>query len=211
MAYERVDHGVRPGAVRRGRTTPRQLDAGVPRRDRARAGDPGRADRRPGARPQRSRSGRYGQPPRRLYRYCIDQLIAANVDKDPDPLDDVRLVIGGLLDAWVRRASEHRAPAGRRCSCSPRRSRPRTSEQPRTHRRRPSRRRDRRLDDRRPCDRATPARCTQIDPVMLRAGASPCSPRRRAAIAVELADLGRQRAELARRHRGVAGYTRSGG
>lgn len=33
---------------------------------------------------------------------------------------------------------------------------------------------------------------------------------RRAAVAVELADIGRQRADLARRHRGVVGYTRSG-
>jgi flagellar protein FliS len=40
-----------------------------------------------------------------LYRYCIDRLIEANINKDPEPLDDVRMVIGGLLDAWVRRAS----------------------------------------------------------------------------------------------------------
>src|SRR6476469_8035955 len=35
-----------------------------------------------------------------LYRYCIDQLIAANLSKNPEPLDDVRMVIAGLLDAW---------------------------------------------------------------------------------------------------------------
>lgn len=39
-----------------------------------------------------------------LYRFCIDELVDANVYKDPQPLDDVRMVIGGLLDAWVRRA-----------------------------------------------------------------------------------------------------------
>src|SRR4051794_28781278 len=38
-----------------------------------------------------------------LYRYCIDELVDANVYKDPEPLDDVRLVIEGLHDAWVRR------------------------------------------------------------------------------------------------------------
>jgi len=39
-----------------------------------------------------------------LYRYCIDQLVDANVAKNPEPLGDVRMVIGGLLDAWLRRA-----------------------------------------------------------------------------------------------------------
>ncbi len=39
-----------------------------------------------------------------LYRFCIDQFIDANVYKDPEPLDDVRMVIHGLRDAWVRRA-----------------------------------------------------------------------------------------------------------
>ena len=38
-----------------------------------------------------------------LYRYCIDELVDANVYKDPEPLDDVRLVIEGLHDAWTRR------------------------------------------------------------------------------------------------------------
>ncbi|MCU1389654.1 MAG: fliS [Ilumatobacteraceae bacterium] len=38
-----------------------------------------------------------------LYRYCIDELVDANIYKDPEPLDDVRLVIEGLHDAWVRR------------------------------------------------------------------------------------------------------------
>ncbi|MCU1393269.1 MAG: fliS [Ilumatobacteraceae bacterium] len=39
-----------------------------------------------------------------LYRYCIDELVDANIYKDVEPLDDVRLVIDGLRDAWVRRA-----------------------------------------------------------------------------------------------------------
>ena len=39
-----------------------------------------------------------------LYKYCIGELVDANVYKDPEPLDDVRVVIAGLLDAWVRRA-----------------------------------------------------------------------------------------------------------
>ena len=37
-----------------------------------------------------------------LYRFAIDQLIDANLGKDTRPLDAVRMVIGGLLDAWVR-------------------------------------------------------------------------------------------------------------
>jgi flagellar protein FliS len=39
-----------------------------------------------------------------LYRFCIDELVDANIYKDPEPLDDVRSVIDGLRDAWVRRA-----------------------------------------------------------------------------------------------------------
>ena len=50
---------------------------------------------------------------------------------------------------------------------------------------------------------------SQLDPVVLQRIIAVLRVRR-AAVAVELADLGRQRADLARRHRGVAGYTRSG-
>jgi flagellar biosynthetic protein FliS len=42
---------------------------------------------------------------RDLYRFAIDQLIDANVNKDPGPLDAVRLVVLGLHDAWIRRAA----------------------------------------------------------------------------------------------------------
>jgi flagellar protein FliS len=37
-----------------------------------------------------------------LYRFAIDQMIDANLDKDPRPLDAVRMIIDGLRDAWVR-------------------------------------------------------------------------------------------------------------
>jgi hypothetical protein len=50
---------------------------------------------------------------------------------------------------------------------------------------------------------------SQLDPVVLQRIIAVLRVRR-AAAAVELADLGRQRADLARRHRGVAGYTRTG-
>lgn len=36
-----------------------------------------------------------------LYYFCIRELTAANVAKDPAPLADVREVIDGLLDAWT--------------------------------------------------------------------------------------------------------------
>ena len=47
----------------------------------------------------------------------------------------------------------------------------------------------------------------QIDPVVLDRVIAVLSTRQ-AAVAAELTDIGRQRAELVKRHRGVAGYTR---
>ena len=48
----------------------------------------------------------------------------------------------------------------------------------------------------------------EIDPIVLQRVIAVLRARR-AALAVDLADVTRERTELARRHRGVAGYTRS--
>ncbi len=41
-----------------------------------------------------------------LYRWCIDQLVAANVRKDPAPLDSVEATLRGLRDTWASATAE---------------------------------------------------------------------------------------------------------
>lgn len=38
----------------------------------------------------------------RLYAYCSERLVAANVAKDPEPLDEVVDVFAGLRESWER-------------------------------------------------------------------------------------------------------------
>jgi len=37
-----------------------------------------------------------------LYAFCAEQLVVANVRKDPGPLADVRHILEGLRDAWAQ-------------------------------------------------------------------------------------------------------------
>lgn len=47
-----------------------------------------------------------------LYRYCTEQLVDANVSKDPAPLQVVRDTLAGLADAWDQMLSQQPAAAG---------------------------------------------------------------------------------------------------
>lgn len=48
----------------------------------------------------RDRGGDIATNLARLYAYCGERLVTANVAKDPAPLDEVSSVLGGLRDAW---------------------------------------------------------------------------------------------------------------
>ena len=41
-----------------------------------------------------------GEPLKRLYEFCIEQLISANIDKSLQPVLDVKSVIEPIADAW---------------------------------------------------------------------------------------------------------------
>lgn len=50
----------------------------------------------------RDRGGQIADSLGHLYAYCRERLVAANVSKDPGPLDEVTSVLTGLRDAWER-------------------------------------------------------------------------------------------------------------
>ena len=49
----------------------------------------------------RERGGEVAEGLAALYAYCHQQLVEANLAKDPGPLADVEAVVGGLRDAWA--------------------------------------------------------------------------------------------------------------
>lgn len=50
----------------------------------------------------RQRGGRIADNLAELYAWCVEQLVEANLRKDPAPLADVLRVVGDLREAWSR-------------------------------------------------------------------------------------------------------------